>query len=132
VPELSSACRLFNNPLSSHIRCLDNLRIAPLQRRMDHKYNRLLNIIVTFIVDHRNFLIINKSVSCVSGSATVVQDQLMPSGLIGGQMMSWAPCQPGIWPPTQTQMPPPMPWGFPPRRQSHSPGLPSHSLGSVR
>lgn len=64
------------------------------------------------------------------GSATSVQDQLMPSGVIGGQMMSWAPRQPGIWPPMQTQMPPPMPWGFPPRGQSHSPGLPSHSPGS--
>lgn len=98
VPELSSACRLFNNPLSSHIRCLDNHRTAPLQRQMDHRYNPLLNIIcliiigcllsvflhvclymiyfkllsfawsiVTFIVDHRNFLIINKSVSSISG-----------------------------------------------------------------
>lgn len=64
------------------------------------------------------------------GSATSVQDQLMASGVIGGQMMPWAPRQPGIWPPMQTQMPPPMPWGFPPRGQSQSPGLPSHSPGS--
>jgi hypothetical protein len=27
-------------------------------------------------------------------------------------MMPWAPRQPGIWPPMQTQMPPPMSWGF--------------------
>jgi hypothetical protein len=48
--ELSSACRLFKNPLSLHIWCLDNHRIAPLQRQMDHRYNHLLNIICLIII----------------------------------------------------------------------------------
>jgi hypothetical protein len=72
------------------------------------------------------FLIINMSVPLLlQGFETGAQDHSMPLGPTGGgQMMLWVPPLPGMafWPPMQTQMSPPMPWGFPPRGQSHSPG----------